>query len=121
MVEFTFNELADLPYTQPQRRGFEQLLRKLLRLPSAPAVVVLHHYGWWHSAGDGVGAGLFYRRAEEQMGTMAQVGKAGPRRQAGRLAGWQAVTQFVELPAGGWGHSSLPVARFAAAACCPCH
>lgn len=29
----------DLPLGDPQRRAYEQLLRKLLRLPGAPAVV----------------------------------------------------------------------------------
>lgn len=29
----------DLPFSDPQRRGYEQLLRKLQRLPGAPAVV----------------------------------------------------------------------------------
>ena len=37
---------ADIPFTSPQRRAFEQLLRKLARLPGQPAVVVLHHYAW---------------------------------------------------------------------------
>lgn len=46
VAEFTFNEPGDQPFTSPQRRGFEQLLRKLARLPGAPAVVVLHHYAW---------------------------------------------------------------------------
>jgi hypothetical protein len=91
VVEFTLNEPTDLPYTQPHRRGFEQLLRKLLRLSGAPAIIVLHHYGWWHSTGDGLNAGLFYRQAEEQLGTMAQArggarsGAIGRRWQAGRL------------------------------------
>jgi hypothetical protein len=73
VVEFTFNEEANLPYTSPSRRGFEQLLRKLLRLPNSPAIIMLHHYAWYFSFGDGVDSGLFYRQAEEQLGTMAQV------------------------------------------------
>ena len=74
VVEFTFNESPDLPYTTANRRGFEQLLRKLLRMRRAPAVIMLHHYAWYFSDGDGVEAGLFYRPAEAQLGTMAQVG-----------------------------------------------
>ncbi|KAI3428291.1 hypothetical protein D9Q98_006670 [Chlorella vulgaris] len=72
VVEFTFNEFPSAPYPDPTRRGFEQLLRKLLRLPSSPAVVVLHHFAWYYSYGDGVDAGLYYRPAEAQLGTMAQ-------------------------------------------------
>ena len=72
VVEFTFNEMGNLQYTTPQRRGFEQLLRKLASLPGAPAVLVLHHYAWWHAGGDGVKRGLYYRQAEQQLTTMAQ-------------------------------------------------
>ncbi|KAI7842255.1 hypothetical protein COHA_003896 [Chlorella ohadii] len=72
VVEFTFNEAPELPYTSPNRRSFEALLRKLLRMPRSPAVVVLHHYGWYHSAGDGISAGLYYRAAETHLSTMAQ-------------------------------------------------
>lgn len=35
------NDRPDLPLTDPQRKGFEQLLRKLLRLPGRPAVVMV--------------------------------------------------------------------------------
>lgn len=38
-MEFTINEKPDEPYTSSYRRGYEQLLRKLLRLPSRPAVL----------------------------------------------------------------------------------
>ncbi|PRW56718.1 hypothetical protein C2E21_4783 [Chlorella sorokiniana] len=72
VVEFTFNEPGDAPFIFPHRRGFEQLLRKVARLPRAPAVIVLHHYAWHFSDGDGLKAGLFYRAAEMQLSTMAQ-------------------------------------------------
>ncbi|KAL4442048.1 hypothetical protein ABPG77_011309 [Micractinium sp. CCAP 211/92] len=72
VVELTFNEPEDAPFTFPQRRGFERLLRKLARMPRSPAVVVLHHYAWHYSRGDGVPAGLFYRPAESQLSTLAQ-------------------------------------------------
>ncbi|PRW60464.1 expressed protein isoform A [Chlorella sorokiniana] len=72
VVEFTFNEAPSLHYTTPNRRSVEALLRKLLRMPHSPAVIVLHHYGWYHSAGDGITAGLFYRDAETHLSTMAQ-------------------------------------------------
>eukprot|EP00887_Chlorella_sp_A99_P000276 scaffold13.g276.t1 len=50
-VEFTYNDHEN-PYDSPVRRGFEQLLRKLLALPGQPAVVMVHYYrrvlrGWW--------------------------------------------------------------------------
>jgi len=33
-LEFTYNDERDGGYTKPSRKAFEQLLRKLLRLPS---------------------------------------------------------------------------------------
>jgi len=45
-VEFTYNEPSDIPFTYPQRRAFEKMLRKLARLPHSPAIIVLHHYAW---------------------------------------------------------------------------
>lgn len=39
IVELTINEHPDEEYTGKQRQGFEQLLRKLLKLPSRPAVM----------------------------------------------------------------------------------
>ena len=76
VVEFTFNEHSAVPFPHPTRRGFEQLLRKLLRLPASPAVIVLHHYAWFYAYGDGVEAGLYYRPAEAQLSTLAQVRRA---------------------------------------------
>jgi hypothetical protein len=64
---------ANVAFGHNTRRGFEQLLRKLLRLPRSPAVLVLHHYAWYYAFGDGVEAGLFYRPAEAQLGTLAEV------------------------------------------------
>jgi hypothetical protein len=59
------------------RKGFEQVLRKLLRLPSRPLVVVLHHYAWWHATHEpyvpGAPAGLFWEGAEMQFTQYAQV------------------------------------------------
>ena len=43
-----FNEAPNMAYTSPNRRSVEALLRKLLRMPHHPAVIVLHHYGWFH-------------------------------------------------------------------------
>ena len=49
----------------PRRRGFERLLRKLLRLRSAPALLVLH---WWaplHFRGS------WWNVAEDELDTLA--------------------------------------------------
>ena len=45
-MEFTYNEPGDVEFNSPPRKGFEQLLRKLLRLPGGPAVLLIHHYAW---------------------------------------------------------------------------
>lgn len=50
-VELTYNEHPSLPYSSPDRKGFEALLRKLLRLPGSPAVLLLHHFSWYHRWG----------------------------------------------------------------------
>eukprot|EP00887_Chlorella_sp_A99_P000047 scaffold16.g47.t1 len=47
------------PLHTPPRYAPEALLRKLLRLPGRPAVLMLHYYSWYVSKGDSRGAGLF--------------------------------------------------------------
>ncbi|KAI3430755.1 hypothetical protein D9Q98_009167 [Chlorella vulgaris] len=71
-VELTYNEHPNLPFTSSDRKGFEQLLRKLLRMPKAPAIVLLHHFSWHQNIGDGVAEGLYYRGAEPHLATLAQ-------------------------------------------------
>lgn len=44
MVETAVNDAFQSPIDGPDRRAFEQLLRKVLRLPSRPAVAVLMAY-----------------------------------------------------------------------------
>ena len=44
-----------------------QVIRRLLAYPSRPAVMLLHHYAWWESPGDGLHAGLFYRQPEQDL------------------------------------------------------
>ncbi|KAL4423591.1 hypothetical protein ABPG77_004631 [Micractinium sp. CCAP 211/92] len=68
IVEFTYNEPDNEPFDSPPRRGFEELLRKLLKLKNGPAVILLHHYSWWFTYGDGVDRGLYYRMGEAQLG-----------------------------------------------------
>lgn len=89
-MEFTVNEDDNAPFDSPQRRRFEQMLRKLLLLGAAhggtgipshgdwdieggTAIVVLHHYAWHATAGDGLAAGLFYNTSEAQLGMFANV------------------------------------------------
>lgn len=77
VLEFTINEppygfVQDVPMAGAARRAFEQLVRRVLRMPRAPAVIMLHHYAWWHAAADGADGGIFYAPAEAQLGTMAQ-------------------------------------------------
>ncbi|GAB4814840.1 hypothetical protein N2152v2_001886 [Parachlorella kessleri] len=65
IVEFALNDGAAMtcrgvrdPFDAPPRRAFEVLLRKLLGLPSHPAVVLLMYYNWFMAkAGEGCPAG----------------------------------------------------------------
>ena len=38
-----------------------------------PAVLVLHHWGWWNALGDGVDRGLFYSQPEGQLTAFSHV------------------------------------------------
>lgn len=40
VLEFTLNEHPDEPFTDPQRQGYEQLVRKLLQLPGRCVLAV---------------------------------------------------------------------------------
>ncbi|KAL4431189.1 hypothetical protein ABPG75_006445 [Micractinium tetrahymenae] len=66
-LEFTVNEAQNSPYQSPERRSFEQLIRRLLARKHPPAVLILHSYGWWNSFGDGMDRGLFYQQPELQL------------------------------------------------------
>jgi hypothetical protein len=33
VLEFSANDKRDAPYSDPERKGYEQLIRKLLKLP----------------------------------------------------------------------------------------
>ncbi|EFN55332.1 hypothetical protein CHLNCDRAFT_134328 [Chlorella variabilis] len=73
VLEFSINEHPEAPYTDRQRMGYEQLIRKLLRMPGRPALIQLHYYAWWRSEGDGVEQGLFYfPQAEAQLTVFSQ-------------------------------------------------
>lgn len=74
VLEFSANDKRDAPYSDPERKGYEQLIRKLLNMQGRPALIQLHHYAWWHAIGDGiVDGGLFYfPAAEAQLGVFAQ-------------------------------------------------
>ena len=73
VLEFTYNENAAAGYSDPPRRAFEQLLRRLLALPGPPALLLLHHYAWFMTHGDGLDRGLFYYPPEAQLTTFANV------------------------------------------------
>lgn len=121
VAEFTVNEQPADSFNAPQRRGYEQLLRKLLKIRSCgeqggdgngagssssergsagcarippPAVLVLHHYGWWISnVDDASPAGNYFDNNEAQLHTFSNVSSpraAAPRRGAffqGRVQG----------------------------------
>lgn len=70
-LEFTLNEAPFAEMASPERKYFELLLRRLLASPAAPAVLVLHHYGWWEAAGDGLDRGLFYREPESALSALS--------------------------------------------------
>ncbi|KAL4854370.1 hypothetical protein ACK3TF_004888 [Chlorella vulgaris] len=72
VVEYTMNENRTAEFDSLERREYEQLLRRVLRLPGQPAVVLLHSYAWLLAAGDGVTEGLFYTNTEGQLATLAQ-------------------------------------------------
>ncbi|KAL4854367.1 hypothetical protein ACK3TF_004885 [Chlorella vulgaris] len=72
VVEYTKNENCTAEFDSFERREYEQLLRRVLRLPSQPAVVLLHSYAWLLAAGDGVTEGSFYTNTEGQLATLAQ-------------------------------------------------
>ena len=80
VIEFTYNEPEDEAYDSPSRRGFEELLRKLLKLKNGPALVLLHHYAWWFTYGDGLQYGRYYRAGEGQLQVFANVSGASRER-----------------------------------------
>ncbi len=72
VVEFSTND-SPSAWTTGGKGAYEGLLRSLLALPGAPAVVLLHHFPWFKAAGDGRSAGLFYREPEGQLTLLSQV------------------------------------------------
>ncbi|PSC68724.1 hypothetical protein C2E20_7768 [Micractinium conductrix] len=79
VIEFSANEPPRAPYASDPRRSYEQLLRKVLTLGGGstfsggggPAVIVLHHFSWQLSVGDGAAEGLFYASSEAELGMSA--------------------------------------------------
>lgn len=66
------NDNQQAPITSPRRHFYEQLLRRLLGRPAAPALLLLHHYSWFLATGDGLDAGLFYNNPESSFHWLAQ-------------------------------------------------
>lgn len=62
IVEYSVNDDCEaMPILDNAvRRPYERLLRKLLLLPSRPAVVLLHAYAWLRPS---LGQGLYYNNA----------------------------------------------------------
>ena len=77
VVEFTQNEPDNVEFTESSRKAYEQLLRKVLKRPGAPAIIQLHHYAWWFTYGDGVQFGRYYRYGEGHLQFMANVSERG--------------------------------------------
>ncbi|KAG2422480.1 hypothetical protein HXX76_016004 [Chlamydomonas incerta] len=73
LVEFAVNDPpAPSPaYADPSRRAFERLLRKLLVLPSRPAVVLVNMYAHNAPAPDGSGCCKFWNNAERDFTELA--------------------------------------------------
>ncbi|KAI7842797.1 hypothetical protein COHA_003543 [Chlorella ohadii] len=73
VVEFAINDPGPpISYASKFRRRYEQLLRRLLLLPSKPAVILLQAYPWWMSFGDGFWQGLYYREPETELTVLGQ-------------------------------------------------
>ncbi|KAL4423775.1 hypothetical protein ABPG75_001076 [Micractinium tetrahymenae] len=75
VIDFTVNDAEEAAYDSAERRGYEQLLRKLLKLSSRPAIIQLHHHRWWHVAdgSNNIEEGAFYHTpAEAQLLVFAQ-------------------------------------------------
>jgi hypothetical protein len=64
VIEFSLNDNSTALYNSFERRSYELLLRQLLSLPGRPAVLLLHHYPWWRSGGDGLESGLYWKEPE---------------------------------------------------------
>jgi hypothetical protein len=74
VVEFAINDEAskEVSYASPQRRTYEQMLRRMLQRPSQPTLLLLQYYPWMRSFGDGVTQGLYYREPETEMTVIGQ-------------------------------------------------
>ncbi|KAI3430747.1 hypothetical protein D9Q98_009159 [Chlorella vulgaris] len=72
VVEMTLNDRVVHSFDSPDRRAYEQLVRKALRLPSRPAVLLLHSYAWYYAFGDGATGGLFYPITEGHLTMLSQ-------------------------------------------------
>ena len=123
VLEFSLNDAADAPFASPERRGYEQLLRNLLRLPGGPpALIQLHHHRWNRALPDSdiIESGVFYETpAEMQLTLFAQVRPGGWNAAwlAGSLAalpllrGWQQeqLCSSLQCATGLWQQTVLPL------------
>ena len=80
ILEFSINDAQDAPFTSPERRAYEQLVRALLRLPGRPALLQLHHHRWWHPVpgSRALSGGVFYEPPlEAQLGVLRRCAGGG--------------------------------------------
>ena len=62
-------------FDTPRRRAYEQLLRTVLSLDNAPAVISMHFFAWWRAKKypmNPLDPSLFYNTAENDLSVMAQ-------------------------------------------------
>ncbi|GAB4816347.1 hypothetical protein N2152v2_003393 [Parachlorella kessleri] len=74
IVEFSWNDVQGYTdFGSPDRKGFEQLLRKLLRHPSQPSLLLLHFYVWLRARyGTSLGGIYWEGSAETQLALFGQ-------------------------------------------------
>ncbi|KAG2493839.1 hypothetical protein HYH03_008056 [Edaphochlamys debaryana] len=65
LVEYSVNDDPDPSADYKSRRAFERLLRKVLALPSRPAVVLVHFFSWQNGEAD------FWQSAERDLDEFA--------------------------------------------------
>ena len=101
VLEFSANDKKDAPYTDPERRGYEQLVRKLLQLPgrcaSAPARAYYAPDAQAHAAAAAAAAAALCGHCSpptaapllSRLHPQASADPAAPLRLVARCGGWR--------------------------------